>query len=112
MWVAAGAGAALVGTGVYFELKADAAHDDVQSQARLWNMTAAAAGRAQLEAQIAESESDRDTFAAVGAALLVGGAASLTTSLVLLVLRPGYPEEPVQPVAGRDELGLIVRGRF
>jgi hypothetical protein len=112
MWVAAGTGVALVGTGIYFEVKAHAAHDDVQSQARLWSMTPSAAERARLEPRIAESESDRDTFATLGAVFLAGGGASLATSLVLLVLRPDLPEEPVQPVVGGDELGLIVRGRF
>jgi hypothetical protein len=112
MWVAAGAGAVLVGTGIYFELRAHDAHDDAQAQARLWSTTPRAAERAELEARIAESESDRDTFATLGGVSLAVGGASLATSLVLLVVRPGLPEEPVRPVAGRDELGLVVRGSF
>lgn len=109
-WITAGAGAALVGAGVFFVVEAVGAHDDARSTAARWGMATTASDQANLQRQLAEDQSDRDTYGALGASFLAVGGASLASSLVLLIARPGFDEEPVRPVASRDGVGLVVGG--
>lgn len=112
VYVTAGAGAVLLGTGVYFLVAADQQHDHARAAAALWARTASEPDRVELERRVVELESRRDTFGVLGGTLAAAGGASLVTSLVLLIARPGYPDEPVRPVAARGGSGLRITGVF
>jgi hypothetical protein len=100
----------LVGTGVFFVVKAVDAQDDARAAAARWGMATTASDQANLEKQLADEQSTRDTDAVLGVSFLAVGGASLVSSLVLLIVRPGFEEEPVRPLATRDGFGLVVGG--
>ena len=111
-WIAAGAGVALAGTGTYFLFQAGNADDEARAEAARWTTLFSQVERETAARKLAEYQSDRDLYGGLGASLLILGGASLATSVVLLIVRPGLPEEPVRPLVLRDGLGLTLGGQL
>lgn len=112
IWVTAGVGVALVGTGTYLVVEADQADGDARDAALRWESTVDEGTREAIEERIRDAQDRRDLYGVVGGSLLASGGASLAASLVLLIARPGYAEEPVRPLATREGWGLRWSVRF
>jgi uncharacterized membrane protein YfcA len=112
MFITAGAGVVLLGTGGYFLIESRNLDDDARDAVDAWTLSTAQAERDRLARRLVELQSDRDLFVVLGGSLLAAGGVSLAASLVLLLARPARLEEPVKPLVTRDGAGLLMEGTF